>query len=208
MTGRNATLLPRRWVVRANQADARAEKAEEPASEDDGPGRTFDDKQANDDEHGREDEPGPCSGLEDGHDDLPSISYTGVGSLRRPYTGRRAASSVLHQGTRRWRYVKQPTAKCESGATSRPSGRAVEWPTGTPLALPFCLDRGSARRLAVHGAVALAAHLLLSGALRTRGAPLGARQAPVTRRVADEASSGRDACAASCSTGSRRLRQQ
>jgi hypothetical protein len=101
MTGRNATLLPRRWVVRANQADARAEKAEEPASEDDGPGRTFDDKQANDDEHGREDEPGPCSGLEDGHDDLPSISYTGVGSLRRPYTGRRAASSVLHQGTRR-----------------------------------------------------------------------------------------------------------
>jgi hypothetical protein len=77
MTGRNATLLPRRWVVRANQADARAEKAEEPASEDDGPGRTFDDKQANDDEHGREDEPGPCSGLEDGHDDLPSMSYPG-----------------------------------------------------------------------------------------------------------------------------------
>jgi hypothetical protein len=56
----------------------------------------------------------------------------------------------------------------------------VEWATGTALAPPLCLDRGSARRLAVHSAVALAAHLLLGGALRTRGAPLGARQAPLT----------------------------
>lgn len=81
MTDRHAALLRRRWVVPADQLDARAEEGDEATSEDDGPGRAVDDDYANDDKYSGKHEPRPCCVLEDGHDDLPSRQLAPSGQL-------------------------------------------------------------------------------------------------------------------------------
>jgi hypothetical protein len=123
MTGRQAALLPRRSVIPADQPDARAEEGEKAASEDDGPGRALDDEQANDDQHGGKDEPRPCSGLEDGHDDLPSRQLARSGQPcadRIPRDGRLQVMLVCGNG--------EPAARRCSRAKPLDHMEVVVWP--------------------------------------------------------------------------------